>query len=228
MIKKILKKLVKAILWLLVPFFLYVPISFLGSIIPVQDQVFEGEKNIDVYVISNGVHVDFVVPISHEVFNWKEFLGLSMFLPNYADQFQYVAFGYGDKGFYLETPTWDDLKASTVVNALFLPSETAMHVSGYFRAPKTGEKCIHLQFNETEYKLLIAHIQSGFVIDSMEHPEIIEGAHYGKYDLFYKGSGSYNFVNTCNEWINMGLKKSGQKGSLWSPYDFGIFYQLRP
>ena len=44
---------------------------------------------------------------------------------------RYVAFGWGDRGFYLETPTWDDLKYSTVLKALFWHSPAVMHVSFY-------------------------------------------------------------------------------------------------
>lgn len=36
-----------------------------------------------------------------------------------STDFNYIAFGWGDKGFYLDTPTWADLKFSTAFKAAF-------------------------------------------------------------------------------------------------------------
>ena len=43
---------------------------------------------------------------------------------------RYVAIGWGDRGFYVDTPTWADLKLSTLCNALFVPSESVLLSGG--------------------------------------------------------------------------------------------------
>ena len=42
---------------------------------------------------------------------------------------EYLAFGWGDKGFYLDTPEWSDLKASTAFKAAFALGNSAMHTT---------------------------------------------------------------------------------------------------
>lgn len=57
--------------------------------------------------------------------------------------FNYIAFGWGDKGFYLDTPTWADLKFSTAFKAAFWMGQSAMHTT-YYREVKEGEDCKRL------------------------------------------------------------------------------------
>jgi len=78
-------------------------------------------RNNEIYVVSNGVHTDIILPL--ESINTQIIQNLHLH-PNT----KYVAFGWGDKGFYLNTPTWGDLTFSTAVNALFLKSQSAIHV----------------------------------------------------------------------------------------------------
>ena len=42
---------------------------------------------------------------------------------------RYIAIGWGDKGFYLDTPTWADLKFSTAFKAAFWLGNSAIHTT---------------------------------------------------------------------------------------------------
>lgn len=44
----------------------------------------------------------------------------------------YLSVGWGDKGFYLDTPTWAEPETFTAFKAVFLVSESAMHCTYYF------------------------------------------------------------------------------------------------
>ena len=77
---------------------------------------------------------------------------------------------------------------------------------------------------ENQYKDLIAFIKNKF--DRTKDGKVIfvkTNAVYGKNDAFYDAKGRYSFLNTCNTWINDGLKVAGQEAALWTPTDFGIF-----
>jgi hypothetical protein len=52
----------------------------------------------------------------------------------------YLAFGWGDKGFYLNTPEWADLKVSTALNAAFGLSSSAIH-STFYKKLRENETC---------------------------------------------------------------------------------------
>jgi len=40
---------------------------------------------------------------------------------------------------------------------------------------------------------------------------------------FYEATGSYRFYHTYNTWANKGLVECGQKASIWTIFDTGIF-----
>lgn len=194
---------------------LYFILAFLLSIIPKNPEPVTCSEKETVYLISNGIHLDIILKRSQldEAF-WQQ-----LEIPKTA---KYVAFGWGDKGFYLNTPNWNALKASTVVNALFLKSESAMHVTSYYAK---REKFVALPLCNSQLETLKIHIESSFVKN--EEEQILKvGKGYGRNDDFYEATGSYNGIKTCNEWVNQGLKKANVRTSIWSPLDRGVFYHL--
>ena len=138
---------------------------------------------------------------------------------------KYIAFGWGDKGFYLETPTWDDLKFSTAFKAAFALSSSAIHAT-FYRQLTVSDSCKMIKISKAEYKRLVDFIKTGYIKDSSGNPVWIEtDANYGKNDAFYEGVGRYNLFYTCNTWTNNALKACGQRACLWTAFDTGIFYQ---
>ncbi|HEY1040047.1 MAG TPA: DUF2459 domain-containing protein, partial [Bacteroidia bacterium] len=100
-----------------------------------KDSIKTSEETIAIYVQGNGVHTDIIVPVQSEIINWNDTFAVNTF--ERADTgYRYISFGWGDKGFYLDTPTWDDLKFSTAFKAAFFMSSTAMHVTYRKKEPK--------------------------------------------------------------------------------------------
>ena len=104
--------------------FLYILIAFGISYVPVNT-AFENCDNtknksetcVEVFLLTNGVHTDIVVPAKNGIKDWRNTINTTATKTDHSST-KFVAFGWGDKGFYLETPTWSDLKASTTFNAL--------------------------------------------------------------------------------------------------------------
>lgn len=181
-------------------------------------------NGIKIFVVSNGVHTDLVVPCKSKYKDWT-----IAFPPQTFDAsdslYTYTAFGWGDKGFYLNTPTWDDLTFTTAFKATFGLSGTAMHVR-YLKTPKAKkEKCSEFIIDELNYKKLIAYIENSFLkknntIQKIDHPG------YGEHDLFYEAIGTYSAFKTCNVWTNFGLQETGIKVACWSPFSTGLMSSL--
>src|SRR4051812_34189517 len=73
-------------------------------------------EGIKMAVVSNGIHCDILVPVKSEMCDWRKSFSYSNV--KYADStYQYISFGWGDKGFYIGTPRWEDLKTSTALKA---------------------------------------------------------------------------------------------------------------
>jgi len=224
-VKKILKYTGYTLLTFIALILLYLGCAWLFSRITVSAEP-GTQPEITVYLKSNGVHTDVIVPIKTAGKDWSERV-------SFADTrsgdtaFNYIAFGWGDKGFYLETPTWNDLKASTACKAAFGLSSAAIHTT-FYKSLDQNEHCIRLAVSKEQYQRLVTYIENGFKNDSLGHLIPIGGnARYGNDDAFYDAKGSYSLFHTCNTWTNNALKASGQKACWWTPFDKGIFYQYR-
>ncbi len=188
------------------------------------------EKNssadVAIYILTNGVHTDIVVPTQNEQIDWSKQVQFAN--TKSADStYSYLAMGWGDKGFYLETPTWADLKVKTAFKAAFALSTTAIHTT-YYNTLKESETCKKMMISKDQYARLINYITDSYQKDANgKFMRIITNANYGETDAFYEANGSYSIFKTCNSWANKGLKVSGQKCCLWTAFDTPIFMKYR-
>ncbi len=218
---KIIKKLLKYTAIFVLSLMTYLLIVTLLSFVSVNDGLVKSRKEIPIYILTNGVHTDVVLPLKSEHYDWTNQLKPEH--PKAKDStYQYAALGWGDKGFYLETPTWADLKTSTALKAASGLSSTAMHVT-FYKDLKESNSCKKLQISSDNYKKLILFINESFQTKSGEFLKIETDAVYGKHDVFYEANGSYSLFYTCNSWANQALKAANQKAALWTISDSGIF-----
>ncbi len=181
---------------------------------------------VTVYILTNGAHTDIVVPLTDNHVDWRTWVSTDD-TRGKTTTAHYVAFGWGDKGFYLDTPTWDDLTFGTAFRAAFALSTAAMHVTFYERM-STGEGCCAIRISPEQYLDLARYIRGGFELDAHGRTIlVVTDAQYGPDDAFYEGVGRYNLFHTCNTWANNALKVAGQRACLWTAFDEGIFYQYR-
>jgi len=182
-------------------------------------------KEVRIFVRSNGVHADLVLPVSALDVDWRKHLPIED--PDVLDGgFSYLAFGWGDRGFYLTTPSWADLKVSTALKALSGLDATVMHVEAA-NAPVTGPKAAELNLSAEQYRRLADFVDRSFEHDVEGAPIPIAGAHYNEHDAFYEGRGHYSPVMTCNEWTREALAHADLRMPLWAPFDIALFHHLR-
>ena len=201
----------------------YFAAAFVLSRIGIEKEV-GSSKDVEIYILTNGVHVDIVVPVRSELVDWSEQIRYDRTVENDSSM-HYLALGWGDKGFYLETPTWADLKFSVAVKAATGMSTSAIHAT-YYRKLEEGENCKKIYISKEQYARLVNYIQQSFKTDAQGNViNIKTTANYGGTDAFYEAKKSYSLFHTCNTWANNALKSCGQKACWWTPFDTGIFYQ---
>ena len=181
------------------------------------------QEAITLYIKSNGVHTDIVVPVNTSYKNWSNEFEYQH--TRGADSsFKWLGLGWGDKGFYLETPTWDDLTFRTAYRAAFGLSTTAIHAT-YYQHIEENENCRAFRVSPRQYRLLIDYVEHALQHQKNGHVlPIVTDAVYGDHDAFYEANGAYSMFHTCNTWTNNGLKACEQKAAWWTPFDWGIFY----
>lgn len=195
---------------------------FSGTLFSVGDLKTDGD--VSIYVKTNGVHTDICLPVLSEIFDWKKMLPIA----DYSGEggFEYISIGWGDKGFFLDTPEWSDLTFSTAINAAFLPSGTAMHVTYLSNAPKVSEAVAKVFIDDLAHQKLIAFIQKSFKRSNNE-VEIIPNRGYWNNDNFYEAHGNYHLFNTCNAWTNLALQTIGVKTGWFALSSEGIMSHLK-
>ncbi len=186
-----------------------------------NDKIASNEPKIDIFILSNGVHTDIVVPIKTDTFDWSKQIQFEH-TKSKDSTAKYLAMGWGDRGFYLETPTWADLKASTALKAVTGFSSSALHTT-FYKSMKEDAYCKKIQISTRDYQNLVVFINDSFEKRSGDNIKIVTDAVYGKNDIFYEAKGSYSLFYTCNSWANQALKAANQKAALHTLTDTGIF-----
>ncbi|RQO42501.1 TIGR02117 family protein [Chryseobacterium sp. KBW03] len=225
-VKTILLYLLKVVGIILGIVVIYVILGLLIPYIPVSAKDDGQKKEIPIYIYTNGVHTDIVMPVKNDLQDWAQKIPFANIKSKKTD-YQYIGIGWGDKGFYLDTPTWADLKFSTAVKAAFWLSDSAMHCT-YYNTMKEGDDCKMIMISRSQYQNLVKFVEDKFDRDQNGSFILIPtNAVYSDNDAFYDARGTYSFLYTCNTWSNNALKAAGQKAALWTPTDFGIFQHYK-
>jgi uncharacterized protein (TIGR02117 family) len=223
------KTIIKAIAWIMAtPIIMvcaYFSAALIGGILGEGGATRSGPPAIDVYVRTNGVHADLVLPMTALDIDWRQRLPFTESDP----ALNYLAFGWGDREFYLTTPSWADLRATTALKALSGFDESVMHVEA---APPPSpfasrHPIAELHISEQQYRQLVAFVEGSFRRDASGTAILIEGARYNAHDAFFEAKGHYSAINTCNEWTRQALHHADLRTPLWTPFDIALMHQMR-
>ncbi len=180
---------------------------------------------VTMYLRSNGMHTDIVFPVINNEKDWRAAFPIAAF-EGVDSTFNYIAIGWGDKGFYLETPTWADLKVSTALKAMVGVSGTAMHITYLKNAPVEGEYGRQLKISKEQYYLLLNYIDDAFKKDDNGNVLLIKHPDYDINDNYYEAKGSYSVFRTCNVWTSQCLKSAGIQNGYWTPSAASVMQNL--
>lgn len=179
---------------LLVPLGTYLAAAAVLGRIPVNDSWREPVQGITIFIQTNGVHTGIVLPDGPG--RWR-------------------AFGWGDRTFYLSTPTWRDIRPAAVIAALAGSGETVVHIDRLNDfAPDANWRPLRLR--EDEYRRLRTYIAATLAPGGKAIPG------YGPEDSFYPARGRYSAINTCNAWVSRGLANAGIRTGRWTPLEADV------
>lgn len=201
---------------------LYLLAAFIGSIVPINRDWDEPGEGITIYLANNGLHADIVMPVEAQGLDWRPLLPRTHFAAPPTNA-RWVAFGSGEERVYLETPRWRDISPRTIWSAL-TGGNRVMHVE-YVSNPNYADRAIRLR--PEEYRRLWAAIRNDFRLDQRGRPIRIDHPGYGRSDAFYRATGRFHALKTCNSWAADRLRLAGVKTSLWPPFVQGLAWRYR-
>jgi len=187
----------------------------LGNV-PVNQEFTHAEADgIDILLINNGVHVDLVLPIHEKAFSWRDHL-MPLDFPAFDERYQVAVFGWGNRQFYMETQTWDDLKVSNVLFAFAGLGETVVHVELLEDMDWQETKSRKIRLSPIQFNRLCQFVLKTFKHNAEGSLVPIPNAHYHQRDAFYEATGQYHLFRTCNVWIGNALAHSGVRVGYWT------------
>ncbi len=139
---------------------------------------------------------------------------------------EWLVVGWGGRSFYLETPTWSDLKPLPVLRALTADS-SAMHVAVAGAINQNADGVLAIDLSEAEFAAMLSVMLEGFAKDASGEPILIAGRSYGPFDRFYEGVGAFNAVVGCNTWTSAVLRRAGLRTGFWNPLPQSLVWSLR-
>jgi uncharacterized protein (TIGR02117 family) len=202
----------------------YVVAAVIGTLLPRNAGWQEPDRGIEIFVRTNGVHSDLVLPASTAGVDWYRRAPPEHAADPTAAQ-GWVAIGWGQRDFYLETETWADLDLRTAVGAL-LGGEALMHV-GHLSRPRPSDATRPLRIDADGYRRMSAAIHATFQLDDSGNAIPLLGAGYGEHDLFYEAEGVYHAFRTSNQWTADMLAAGGVRVGIWTPFEQGVMWRLR-
>ena len=153
------------------------------------------EPDTQIYLKSDGIHSDFILPVVNDFFDWRKIIDVSDFkVP--INENTFFAFGWGDRGFYMEIPEWSDLTFKIAFKAMCLPSPTCMHLAAIDKLPTDFKYFTGLNISRKQYEEICNYILSYFQYEN-EKPILIPDYSLAENDLFYESPHSYHALNTC-------------------------------
>ncbi len=173
------------------------------------------------------MHTNLILPVQNQVFNWNQFLPLDSIGRDAQQSYRYLKFGWGDRDFYMNTPSWSQVKISSALRSLFMPGNpAALYVEGYSELPKEQNvelRCIGV--NPTDYLQLINFIKASFQLGAQGHPIRIQDSSSAT-SGFYEATGHYSILRTCNTWAADGLDAATIQTPVWSGLAPAVMRQL--
>lgn len=189
----------------------YIFAGLVGGAVPVNRDWREPADGIRVHIEDNGIHTGIIVPKDAAGIRFDDLVRPEDLAdPRYAGH-AWLSFGWGDRAFYVGTPTWAELDIGTVVAAATGSDDTVLHV-GHLGDP-TGEPGVRsITLTVDQYRRLARFIRTSFAV----RRTVLPG--YGVSDSFYAARGRYSAVRTCNAWTGAALRTAGVPMGAWTPF----------
>lgn len=183
----------------------------------------QGQAMRTILVISNPIHTDLAFPLDDETLRYFPFLEAEG-LPVRHPLARWIIFGWGGRAFYLETPTWAELKPMPVVKSLTL-DQSVMHVEVAGELNLQNAAIHSIPIAQQDFDRMARAVAGSFRLRDGA-VQAIPNKSYGRSDRFFEANGFFNALLGCNTWTASMLRQAGLKTGLWNPLPVSLNLSL--
>jgi len=180
-----------------------------------------------IYVSGDGFHTNLFIPVETDAFNWRDHLNLDQIANRPSQDYRYLQFGWGDRIFYVETPSWNQVQPSNALRALFYwQNKSALFIKGHNTMPQLNEQVKCVKLDRADYLALMQFIQNSFETGDRYQPQRLTSGQDGQ-SGFFAANGYYSVLNTCNSWTADGLRAANVNTPIWAGLANPLMRQIR-
>ena len=201
----------------------YLVAAAIGSLIPRNAGWDEPRQGVLIFVRTNGVHADILLPASAAGLDLYQLVPPAD-IKDPARAGGWVAFGWGQREFYLETPRWADLTVENAIRSV-IGGDVLMHIE-HLGQPRVSPETRPIRLDPEAYRRLVASIERYFIPGRSRRTVPLLGRGYGPGDIFYEARGRYSAFKTSNQWTSDRLAEAGVESGLWTPFAQGILWRF--
>ncbi|WP_377296482.1 TIGR02117 family protein [Rhizobium sp. SGZ-381] len=191
-------------------------ILILGMLVPrpLVSPADDRQPSREILLLHNPIHTDIALRLDEGLrseFAELANVGFAIGRPDAV----YLVIGWGGRSFYIETPTWGDVKPMPVLRALTV-DRSVMHVDLTADIPRNLPQVRSLRLSETGYRQMVKAIKASF-LQKEGRVQSVPDAAYGDNDLFFEANGGFNALLGCNTWTAAMLRAGGLRTGWWTP-----------
>ncbi|MGV8938093.1 MAG: TIGR02117 family protein [Allorhizobium sp.] len=176
-----------------------------------------------ILLLSGPIHTDIALPLdasTRAAFAFLRPAGVDIDNPGA----EWLVVGWGGRAFYLQTPTWGDLKPMPVFKALTV-DRSVIHADLAGPIAPDGPATTALDLSEAGYWRMVDFMIASFA-RSQDLVMPIAGAGYGDFDQFFEADGRFNVLIGCNTWTAGALRAAGLRTGWWNPLPQSLSFSL--
>nr|WP_306228953.1 TIGR02117 family protein [Aurantimonas sp. CSK15Z-1] len=203
----------------------------LGTLLPRQGDRLAGaraeagpEPVRHILVLANPIHTDIALPLDAATrarFSFLRDAGLLLDHP----QARWLVIGWGGRSFYIETPTWAELKPLPLLRAL-AGDRSVLHLALAGVIDMDDPTLRGIDLGDAAYERLLDAVTATFARGADGRYQPIADAGYGPFDRFYEAEGRFQALLGCNTWTAAVLRRAGVTTGWWTPLPQLLFLSL--
>ncbi|MER0239831.1 TIGR02117 family protein [Fulvimarina sp. MAC8] len=172
----------------------------------------------NILILSNAIHTDIALPLddaTRSAFGFVETAGL----PIGRRDAEWILIGWGGEQFYVNTPTWNELKLLPVVLSIF-GDQSVLRVALTGTIDPDASFVRPVALSDREYRRLLDAILESFRTEPGGRRTALDVSGYGDFDRFYPAKGRFQVLFGCNTWTGDMLRRAGLTTGWWTPLPF--------
>jgi uncharacterized protein (TIGR02117 family) len=187
------------------------------------------KEGVPLFIHGDGFHTELYLPVKDSlgIINWIDWFDDDRIKAKHQHN-TLINFAWAEYDWTLAGVEQKPKDIQTTLEIFLSPrNKSVMHVQLMnelwpLKHPVTVKRYLSTQ----QYRQLIAFIKSGFELKD-EKPIIRSYKGYYGWDYMFLSIRNYNSFNTCNQFTSDALNSCGIINATFSPFGWGLFYQLK-